>query len=215
MSISMKDEIILSSPLAPEAYPVIEGLIADYGARYNRSAEDTRVELYRYPAEAFIPPLGAFLLLRREGQTIAGGAFMSHDDETAELKRIWCNTDFRRQGLARRIVAALEEKAVELGYTRLYLTTGFRQPEAVALYLSLGYRPLFDVNVDQRLYESLPFEKLVGTAKNQPSTTPLRAPGTSPEDAHAIVKAIKKEQEKLIQKRLEQYQATFKQTIAS
>ncbi len=46
-------------------------------------------------------------------------------------------------------MAALEESAVRQGYTRAYLSTGFRQPEAFALYVSLGYRPLFDTE-DQK-----------------------------------------------------------------
>ncbi len=59
---------------------------------------------------------------------------MSHDDETAEVKRVWTRDDVRRQGLARKVISALEESAASLGYSRLYLTTGFRQPEAVQLF---------------------------------------------------------------------------------
>jgi hypothetical protein len=40
--------------------------------------------------------------------------------------------------LARRIVLALEEQAAAQGDTRVYLTTGFRQPEAAGLYRALG-----------------------------------------------------------------------------
>jgi len=68
----------------------------------------------------------------------------------------------RRQGLARTIVDELERQAARQGYSRLYLTTGFRQPEAVALYLSAGYTALFDTSVDPEIYGSLPFEKDIG-----------------------------------------------------
>jgi len=42
---------------------------------------------------------------------------------------------------------------------RIYLTTGFRQPGAVGLYLTKGYTALFDSSVDPEVYKSLPFEK--------------------------------------------------------
>ena len=38
--------------------------------------------------------------------------------------------------LAARVVQELERRAVLAGYSHIYLTTGFRQPEAVRLYLS-------------------------------------------------------------------------------
>jgi hypothetical protein len=41
----------------------------------------------------------------------------------------------------------------------VFLTTGFRQPEAVGLYLNNGYTALFDINADPDTYRKLPFEK--------------------------------------------------------
>lgn len=202
----MSDVIIRSSSAAPEAQPLLEALIGEYDSRYGATGRPggARTEILRYPPQAFAPPLGDFLLLLRDGETIAGGAFMSHDDETAELKRIWTHSDLRRQGLARRIVIALEESAASQGYTRAYLSTGFRQPEATALYLSLGYRPLFDPKADPALYRSLPFEKHIGAKAGQPGTSPIREPAASFEDATARVTAIKTEQEAKISARLSQ-----------
>lgn len=189
----MSLQIIPSSPLAPEARPLVEDLIREYDSRYGTSFDPAgaRAEVYRYPPEAFAPPTGGFLLLLREGETVGGGAFMRHDAETAELKRIWTRADLRRQGLARRVVLALEEAAAALGYTRLYLTTGFRQPEAEGLYVSLGYRRLFDPAVDPALYRTLPFEKHIGAKAGQPGTTPLKEPAATPEEANERVRAAK------------------------
>ena len=77
---------------------------------------------------------------------------------TAELKRIWTRGDLRRQGLAQRVLQQLETLALAQGYRRLYLTTGFRQPEAVGLYLSNGYQPQFDLNRDPEEYSQPPFD---------------------------------------------------------
>jgi GNAT superfamily N-acetyltransferase len=174
----MTDTIIASSPLDPRAAPLVEDLIREYDSRYGTlfSQGGAREELYRYPPEAFAPPSGNFLLLQRNGETIGGGAFMRYDNETAEFKRIWTRSDFRRQGLARKIVAALEDQAAAQGYTRVYLTTGFRQPEAAGLYLTFGYRPLFDPELDPALFLALPFEKHIGALAGKSGTAPLKQP---------------------------------------
>lgn len=202
--------IARSSPVSEAARPLMEALIQEYDLRYGNLSHrkgGARAEIERYPPHAFSPPFGDFLLIQRAGETIAGGAFMSHDDETAEIKRVWTRDDVRRQGLARRVIAALEESAENLGYTRTYLTTGFRQPEAVMLYLSLGYRPLFDVTADPALYLSLPFEKLIGSRSGQQAETPVQPPASSLEEAVIRVNAVKAEQAHKIQVRLGLHQA--------
>ncbi|MDT6941462.1 GNAT family N-acetyltransferase [Brucella pseudogrignonensis] len=206
----MVDIITQSSLLDPAADPLIDGLVHEYESRYANLDRPggARTEILRYPIEAFAPPLGGFLLLQRDGVTIAGGAFMSHDDETVELKRIWTASHMRRQGLARRIVLALEERAGKLGYTRAYLSTGFRQPEATALYISLGYRPLFDTSSDVRHYRSLPFEKHIGARLGQQGSSPLYPPSTSFEEATQRVRERKAMQEAKILARLQSYRET-------
>lgn len=203
----MVDIISQSSLLDPAAQPLVDGLVYEYDSRYANLDRPggARAEILRYPAEAFEPPLGGFLLLQRDGETIAGGAYMSHDDETVELKRIWTASHLRRQGLARRIVLALEESAGELGYTRAYLSTGFRQPEAAALYISLGYRPLFDTSADVQHYRSLPFEKHIGPKLGQPVSTPVYPPSSSFEEATQRVQERKAKQEAKILARLQSY----------
>ena len=74
-----------------------------------------------------------------DGQPVTGGAFRRFDAETAELKRIWTDSRYRRRGYAKALLAELEAEIAARGYRRVYLTTGDRQPEAEALYLSSGY----------------------------------------------------------------------------
>jgi ribosomal protein S18 acetylase RimI-like enzyme len=47
----------------------------------------------------------------------------------------------RRRGLARRLLAALEDSARGAGIQVLALETGTMQPEAIALYEAQGYLP--------------------------------------------------------------------------
>ncbi|GJD52680.1 hypothetical protein OPKNFCMD_5446 [Methylobacterium crusticola] len=156
----MSDQFVYTTPHDPRAKPLLDQLTWEYVTRYGSYFGDPPgAEMTRYPAELFAPPDGNFLLLLRNGRAVAGGAFKRHDARTAELKRIWTDTALRRQGLARRVTVELEAQAGRQGYDRIHLTTGFRQPEAKALYLSLGYTPLFDVAVDPEIYKILAFEK--------------------------------------------------------
>ncbi|GIH93505.1 GNAT family N-acetyltransferase [Planobispora siamensis] len=125
----------------PAVAPLLAGLDLEYTSRYGPNDE-----LGRYPAGEFAPPHGAFLILVADGETVAGGAFRRYDAVTAELKRVWTHPHRRRSGLGRLMVRELERHALRLGYRRVYLTTGPRQPEAAALYLAAGYTPRFDVD---------------------------------------------------------------------
>ena len=154
----MPDNFLYTTPLDERAKPLIDELTYEYSTRYG-DYFDGPSEMARYPAELFAPPDGAFLLLMRDGVAIGGGAFKRYDEQTAELKRVWTRKDLRRQGLARKVLEELEAQVVRQGYTKVYLTTGFRQPEAAGLYLTSGYTALFDTTVDPEVHGKLPFEK--------------------------------------------------------
>ncbi|GAB3218385.1 GNAT family N-acetyltransferase [Kineococcus gypseus] len=141
------------------ARPLFEDLAREYGARYGGTPEQVRGELERHPAEEFDEPDGVLLLLLEDGAPVAGGAYRRYDEGTAELKRIWTHREHRRRGLGRRVLTELEARALAAGYSRLYLTTGPRQPEARGLYLRAGFRPLFDLDADPESVGRLPFTK--------------------------------------------------------
>jgi GNAT superfamily N-acetyltransferase len=52
---------------------------------------------------------------------------------------VYVEPAFRRRGLARLLVEALERSAAAAGHDAVVLNTGDRQPEALALYAGLGY----------------------------------------------------------------------------
>jgi len=151
-------EVRRVDPTDPLTGPMMAELTHEYVTRYGEGAYQ---EMTRYPTELFRPPDGILLLLLENGDAVAGGAVKRYDERTAELKRIWTDSAHRRRGLGRRVVAELEREAVALGYRRLYLTTGPRQPEAKGLYLALGYTALFDVSADPLTIGPLPFEKVL------------------------------------------------------
>jgi ribosomal protein S18 acetylase RimI-like enzyme len=126
----------------PLAEPLLSELAVEYATRYGATEEAVSTWLRSYPATQFVAPTGGMVIGIRDGQPVTGGAFERFDDTTAELKRIWTDGRHRRQGHAKALLAELESQIAARGYRRVYLTTGDRQPEAEALYLSSGYTRL-------------------------------------------------------------------------
>jgi GNAT superfamily N-acetyltransferase len=98
----------------------------------------------------FDPPQGLYLLVYDvDGAAVASGGWRARDespdglaDGDAEIKRMFVAPHARGRGLARKVLAELEETAAAAGRTRMVLETGLRQPEAIALYESSGYTPV-------------------------------------------------------------------------
>lgn len=143
----------------PLAAPLLDELSVEYNTRYGRRVADEYRNLRAYPAEEFEPPGGVLIVAPLGGVPVAGGAFRQYDSTTAELKRIWTASAHRRRGYGRLVVAELERIATQRGYARVYLTTGWRQPEAVGLYLATGYTPLYDLSLPAEEIGRHPFEK--------------------------------------------------------
>ncbi|MGO1178146.1 MULTISPECIES: GNAT family N-acetyltransferase [Cellulosimicrobium] len=60
--------------------------------------------------------------------------------DALEVKKVFVRESARRTGTARRLLDGLETAARERGVSTLLLETGIRQPGAIALYRSLGFR---------------------------------------------------------------------------
>jgi GNAT superfamily N-acetyltransferase len=171
------DTFLYTEITDPIAKPLFDELSYEYASRYGADhALDSpqNIEMKRYPPILFNPPGGAFVLLLRDGEPIAGGAFMQIDERTVELKRIWTATAYRRQGLSTLVLRELEAEAARRGFTRIYLTTGNRQPEARNLYLKTGYTPLFDVEAPPDTLGLLAFEKVIDPVSATPRPRGLR-----------------------------------------
>jgi len=115
---------------------VLTGLRQEYETRYGPGAGDSVLDV---EASEFDAPTGSFLVLMEGGTTVAGGGLRRIDDETVEVKRMWTNPDYRRQGHASRLLRELAGLAEQLGYRRVRLETGYAQPEALAMYRRLGF----------------------------------------------------------------------------
>lgn len=137
MMVAMASETIVAEPFdGPVAARMIAAVQQEYVRRYGgEDASPTG------PGE-FGPPGGTFLVVYRDGTAVACGGLRRLDDETCELKRMYVIDGARRSGVGRRLLAALEAAAIQLGYRVVKLETGNAQPEALGLYTSAGYEPI-------------------------------------------------------------------------
>jgi GNAT superfamily N-acetyltransferase len=90
-------------------------------------------------ADHLAPPHGVFVVAWVDGVPVSCGGVRQYDATTGEIKRMYTVPDARRRGVSRVVLEELEARARSIGYSRLVLETGVRQPEAIALYESAGY----------------------------------------------------------------------------
>jgi GNAT superfamily N-acetyltransferase len=124
----------------PDAQRLVEEVQAEYVVRYG-GRDNTPLD-----PRAFEAPDGAFFVAYRGDVPVATGAWRRRDDvevfgttRTAEVKRMYVTPGARGTGLARRVLARLEDTAADVGVVAMILETGTAQPEAMALYESSGY----------------------------------------------------------------------------
>ena len=120
----------LVDPSDPDLVALLVATVADLNARYPDYDPDPVVADSDYfVARLDGAPVGCVGL-----RAIGGGR--------GEIKRMFVAASGRRRGIAAQLVAALEERAAERGMSTVVLETGIRQPEAIALYIALGYTPI-------------------------------------------------------------------------
>lgn len=80
------------------------------------------------------------VVLAYDGETAVGcGGFKKHGENEAEIKRMFVLPEHRGKRIAAQVLAELESWAAESGFDSCVLETGFKQPEAIALYKRSGY----------------------------------------------------------------------------
>jgi GNAT superfamily N-acetyltransferase len=102
---------------------------------------------YDGASEPGVPPSGAdvavvLVAVDDDGTPVGCGALRPLGPGSAEVKRMYVVPAARGRGLARLLLSGLEEEARRRGWHLLQLETGPRQPEAIGLYTSAGYRPV-------------------------------------------------------------------------
>jgi GNAT superfamily N-acetyltransferase len=105
-------------------------------------------EIAKGPPEDLVPPNGVLLIAKIEGEAAGLGGVRYLDNEIAEVKSMYVVPAFRGTGLGRRILARLDEIALEHGCRAVRLDTSDYLTPAVGLYRSAGYEevPAYNEN---------------------------------------------------------------------
>jgi DNA-binding MarR family transcriptional regulator len=80
-----------------------------------------------------------FLVARIGGQPAGCGVLKALAPGTGEITRMWVDRPHRGLGIAKRLLAALEESAAEHGFTTVRLDTNRALDEAKTMYRAAGY----------------------------------------------------------------------------
>jgi putative acetyltransferase len=142
----------------PEAVLLIARLSEELGRRYGDDGSG-----YFRPEDVEGPRSG-FLVARWEGEPVGCGAYRPLDETTAEIKRMFVEPAFRRRGISRRVLSALEDAARQAGYTKVRLETGTIQHEALGLYQSAGYHRIRCYGHHKDDPRSVCFEKVLNVS---------------------------------------------------
>ena len=101
---------------------------------------DLDAEIAAGPPTDLVPPGGVLLLALADGEPAGLGGVRYLDTEIAEVKSMYVALAHRGTGLGRRILARLDQIALEHGCRAIRLDTSDYLTPAVGLYLSAGYR---------------------------------------------------------------------------
>ena len=124
--------VAIADPAEPSVRVLIEALdqymIPMYPAESNHLLD---IETLRQPQMRFFSA-------KVNGEVLGCGGCWLHADY-AEIKRVYVTPRARGLGLARRLMARIEEEARMAGKRLARLETGIHQPEALGFYRKLGY----------------------------------------------------------------------------
>jgi len=123
----------------PEVLPLVERQVHDLAQRHG-------VEPWPLgdPAQ-YLRPDGVFLIARVDGVAAGCGGLRRtvHDPAVGEVKRMWTEPTFRRQGIAHALLDAIEGQwARTLGFQELILSSAAELHEAIALYEARGWQQI-------------------------------------------------------------------------
>ena len=138
----------------PDAAALREAQQREIRARYGPDGAEPGTR----PSAADVP---VFLVAYADGVPVGCGGLRPLDATHGELKRMYVTPEHRGTGVAAAVLAALEQRGRDLGWTRLRLETGDRQPDAIRFYTRSGYRPIENFGPYAGVESSRCFEKLL------------------------------------------------------
>lgn len=133
----MNFDVAITPPNDAAVRALVYCALDELNRRYGANADDASLDFAELE-----PPRGAFFVARENGHLAGGVALRTISRPElgiVEVKRLWVRPDLRGRGVARVLMNAAETWARSDGRREIFLETGEKQPEAVALYHSLDY----------------------------------------------------------------------------
>lgn len=90
----------------------------------------------------FLERDGVFVVAHADRDAVACGGAQRFADDTHEIKRMWVHPQWRGRGIAKRMLADLEQRAAAFGSGRVILDTNSVLLEAITMYERSGYRSI-------------------------------------------------------------------------
>lgn len=152
MPLTIKEERP-DSPDAVELIMELEGVLAPLYPAASR---------HGYSVQKLIDQGVLFYVARQDGQAAGCAGVQLYGADYGELKRMYVRPDYRGLGIAKQVLAHIENVTREHGASLLRLETGIYQTEAVGLYRKWGFRQIdpFGEYFEDPL--SMCFEKKLG-----------------------------------------------------
>ena len=128
------------APIDP-AHPHAQHCLHAYFSELDRRFDTGFDPALSIPAdeEELRPPAGLLLVATLRADPIGCGALKFHDNEPADIKRMWVAESARGLGIGRRLLSELEDRAADHGARAVRLETNRTLTEAISLYRSAGY----------------------------------------------------------------------------
>ena len=151
--------IKLISAESNEHLSIIRELFLEYATSLGFSLcfQDFDKELAGLPGEYSLPD-GRLLLALDDTNAIGCVALRKLDEGICEMKRLYVKSSIRGKGLGKKLVNAISEEAVKIGYTKMRLDTVPKMKEAISLYRSIGFneiKPYRENPIEGALYMEL------------------------------------------------------------
>jgi ribosomal protein S18 acetylase RimI-like enzyme len=127
----------------PRDVDIVRSLFREYadGLGIDLAFQDFEAELAALPGK-YAPPQGVVLLALIAEVAVGCVALRPIKDGDGEMKRLYVKGSARGAQLGRRLAERICEEARAAGYARICLDTLPTMQAAVALYTSLGFRPI-------------------------------------------------------------------------
>jgi ribosomal protein S18 acetylase RimI-like enzyme len=122
---------------APAVVQLHELALTEAGAHVRDGSWDADLSVI---GAAYLEAGGEFLVGEVDGELVAMGALRRVSSGSAQITRMRVHPRWQRRGFGRALLARLEDRARELGFTTLRLDTTVLQHAARALYEGAGYR---------------------------------------------------------------------------